>query len=462
MSARPARLLCVALAGSCLIGGMAFAKTSHHHAKKAATPSGPVLVWRGDVTTARGVMSDVADAWASGGHGHIDIQSFNTASGLDAIRSGGADLAGTARGSNGSAAEAGLVFTPVAWDGLVLITHPGNPVHGLTLQQVHDIYYGKVANWSQLGGPSLPIDVYAVASPGDGVEYSLRRLLFGRGNQPVAAPRLYVNTAKLEEAVALDPGALGASTLAGVSGNPKVRALSIDGTAPSAATVASGGYKLVTPIYLVTNPSSPHAAQAQAFLDFMATDPAKSALRRHAVLPYQDGAALSAQDSSRRAAILAEVGARAVHETAAPLPTAPAPVAAPGATYAAGAAAAPTSERTLEAKQALDAKRARDQLAAAEASKPSLKGVQGEATTVDAPASHGKDFAKVTSAAYVSAGKAHGSKAGAGKSYTVVKGDTLFSIARAHSVAVDDLRSWNHLKGDSVTPGQTLRLSGHR
>lgn len=456
MSVRPARLLCVALASSCLIGGMAFAKTTHHHSRKAATPSGPTLVWRGDVTTARGVMSDVAGAWAKEGHGHVDIQPFNTASGLDAIRSGSADLAGTARGSDGSATEAGLVFTPVAWDGLVLITHPGNPVHGLTLKQAHDIYYGKITNWSELGGPNLPIDVYAVASPGDGVEYSLRRLLFGRGNQPVAAPRLYVNTAKLEEAVALDPGALGASTLAGVSGNPKVHALSIDGTAPSAATIASGSYKLATPIYLVTNPNSPHAAQAQAFVDFMNTDAAKSALRQHAVLPYQDGAALAAQDSSRRAAILAEVGARAVHETTAPLPTTP--VAAPGATYAARAAAAPTSERTLEAKQALDAKREQDQLAAAaEASKPSLKGVQGEATTVDAAASHGKDFAKVTSAAYV-----HASKGGTGNSYTVVKGDTLSSIARAHAVAVADLRNWNHLKGDSVKLGQTLRLSARR
>jgi len=459
MSVRPVRLLCVALAGSCLIGGLAFAKTSHH-AKKAATPSGPVLVWRGDVTTARGVVSDVADAWAKGGHGHIDIQSFNTASGLDAIRNGSADVAGSARGSNGSAAEAGLVFTPVAWDGLVLITHPNNPVHGLTLQQAHDIYYGKITNWSQVGGPNLPIDVYAVASPGDGVEYSLRRLLFGRGNQPVAAPRLYVNTAKLEEAVTLDPGALGASTLAGVSRNSKVRALSIDGTAPTAASVANGSYKLVTPIYLVTSPTSAHAAQAQAFVDFMATDAAKSALRQHAILPYQDGSELAAQDSSRRAAILAEVGARAVHETTAPLPSTAAPIAAPGATYAARAAAAPTSERTLEAKQALEAKREQEKLAAA--SKPSLKGVQGEATTVDAAASHGKDFTRVTSAAYVVASKSKGSKAGAGATYKVGKGDTLFSIAREHSVEVADLRAWNHLKGDSVKPGQTLRLSAHQ
>lgn len=459
MSVRPARLLCVALVASCLIGGAALAKTSHHHAKKAAVASGPVLVWRGDVTTARGVVSDIADAWANSGHGRIDIQSFNTASGLDAVNNASADVAGSARGSNGSAAEAGLTFTPVAWDGVVLITHPDNPVSSLTLQQAHDIYYGKITNWSQLGGSNLPIDVYAVASPGDGVEYSLRRLLFGRGNQPVAAPRLYVNTAKLEEAVTLDPGALGASTLAGVSGNHKLKALTIDGAAPSAATVANGSYKLVTPIYLVTNPSSPHAAQAQAFVDFMNTDAAKSALRQHAILPYQDGTALAAQDSSRRAAILAEVGARAVHETAAPLPTTATPVAAPGATYAAGAAGAPTSERTLAAKQALDAKREQDKLAVeAAAAKPSLEGVRGEAITVDAATSHGKDFTKVTSAAYVVSSAAHGTR----KTYKVAPGDTLFSIARDHSVAVTDLRAWNHLKGDAMKPGQTLRLSAHR
>jgi phosphate transport system substrate-binding protein len=163
-------------------------------------------------------------------------------------------------------------------------------------------------------------------------------------------------------------------------------------------------------------------------------------------VPFAAGAALASADSSRRAQILAEVGAHA-----APEPTPSTPIAAPGATYASRAAAAPTSERTAEARRALEERRARAaELAAAKAS---LKGVSGEATTVDAAAARGPDFAKVTASATVKATAKHA------RTYKVAKGDTLFSIARSHAIDVADLRAWNHLKGDAVKPGQVLRLA---
>jgi phosphate transport system substrate-binding protein len=438
MPVRSVRLIVAALLGACLTS--------------IALAAGPGLVLRGDVATTRGMMEDVAKAWARGGHGKVDLQPFNTASGLDALRNGSADIAGSARPGNGSAAEAGLVFTPVAWDAMVMITHPSNPVSSLTLQQLHDIYYGKITNWNEVGGRNEPIDVYAVASPGDGVEFSLRKLLFGRGNQPVAAPRLYVNTAKLEEAVTLDPKALGATTLSRVASNGKVKMIRIDGVAPSAGTVASGSYKLYAPLYLVTNPSSPHAAEAKAFVDFATSDKAVAALRSHSTVPYAAGAALASAEASRRAQILAAVGARAVRE---PTPAAP-PVAAPGATYASRAANAPTSERTAEARRALEERRAK--AAEAAAATASLKGVQGEATTVDVAAARDPAFAKVTASATVKTTATRKTTTAQTRTYKVAKGDTLYSIARAHAVDVSDLRAWNHLKGNEVKTGQVLRV----
>ncbi|MFC5739944.1 substrate-binding domain-containing protein [Dyella tabacisoli] len=471
MSFRLARLLSVALIGTCVT--------------TVAIAAGPTLVWRGDVTTARGVVTDVAKAWEKSGKGKIELQSFNTASGLEAVASGTADLAGSARGSAGGA-ESNLEFTPVAWDALVVITYPSNPVNSLTLSQLHDIYYGKITNWKDVGGKDELINVYAVASPGDGVEHSLRRLLFGRGNQPVAAPRLYVNTAKLEEAVTLDPKSLGATTLAGVHNNRKVKILKIDDVAPSSGTIASGAYSLFTPLYLITNANSPKAAEIKAFVDFVSSDAAKSVLRSHQLIPYADGASLVAMDSSRRAKILAEVGARpsAGNET---------PLSAPGATLAARAAVAPTSALTQQAKQAVEARNAKKeepQLAGVTGSveantPPSLKGVHGEAMTVSNASAHGVDFAKVTSDVFVSYDKplknkpSHSPKestskpakdsgkvtattskpSAASKTYTVGSGETLYSIAKKHSVDVAQLRNWNHIKDNTVHQGQVLRVS---
>lgn len=406
MSLRVVRLLSVLLLGACLATPALSAprKTSHHatthktESSKAKAGAKAGLIWRGDVTTARAVMDGMAREWQRGGHGRIELQPFNTASGIDAVSMGSADIAGSARASDGSAEDNRLTFTPVAWDALVMITNPANPVHNLTLRQLHEIYLGRITNWSQVGGRSAPIDLYAVISPNDGVEYSLRNLLFGRGTQQISAPRLYLNTKALEEGIALNPNGLGLSTLADVRGNPKLRAIPIEGVAPTVANIADGSYPLYTPLYLVTNPNSPKAATVKGFIDFLATDKAKAVLRDHSVLPYQDGIALVAKEEARRNKVYAEATASKAKP----------PLAAPGASYAAASAIAPTSTRALEARRALDA----------------------------------RNEAKETG------------------NYTVADGDTLESIALDNHVSQAKLRRWNHLKKDeALKSGQVLRIS---
>ncbi|WP_329741521.1 substrate-binding domain-containing protein [Dyella sp. A6] len=479
MPVRPTRLLYVALLGAS-VATTAFAATQ-------------TLTWSGDIVTARGVVEGMASAWHRAGHGRLVGQSFNTAAGIDAVSNGSADIAGSVRGSDGSAEDRSLTFTPVAWDGLVVITGRGNPVSGITLKQLHDIYFRKITNWDQVGGPNARIQVYAVASPGDGVEYSLRSLVFGRGSQPVFSPRLYLSTTSLEQGVALDPHSLGVTTLSSALGNPHLKMLRIDGSTPTLGNVASGRYPLFTPIYLVTRPGDPHAAAVQSFVDFTQSARGKAVLREHHLLPYSEGTRLASLDGARRARILAETGG-------AYGPTRPArsPIAAPGATYSSLASSEPTSPQALAARRALAERQARRQAArtAAAASmaaaterrahereeakladvrssviaKPvppaptSLDHVHADAVTVADAGSRGHDFAHVRSYSYVSADRPHTEHRHVavtrrGPTYTVRAGETLYSIARRHSVDVAELRRWNHLGNNTVRPGQVLRLS---
>ena len=45
----------------------------------------------------------------------------------------------------------------IARDAIAVIVNPNNPVDELTLQQISDIYSGKIDNWSQVGGEDRPI-----------------------------------------------------------------------------------------------------------------------------------------------------------------------------------------------------------------------------------------------------------------------------------------------------------------
>ena len=187
----------------------------------------------------------------------------------------------------------------------------------------------------------------------------------------------------------------------------------------------------------MTNPTSPKAAQAQAFVDFLQSDAGKTALRQHGTLPYHDGASWW-RGCRRRSRILAEVGARVPHPT---------PLAAPGATYSSRVALAPTSQRTMDAKDALLKRRLADAQASATAAatppQPAGASVADEAGT--APGHRPQDNPTT----------------GAKAIYTVVKGDTLSSIAEKHSVQVSQLRKWNHLKSNQIQLGQTLRVSNN-
>ncbi|MEI7850086.1 MAG: phosphate ABC transporter substrate-binding protein, partial [Chloroflexota bacterium] len=45
----------------------------------------------------------------------------------------------------------------IARDAIAVIVNPGNPVNQLTLQQISDIYSGKISNWKEVGGEDRPI-----------------------------------------------------------------------------------------------------------------------------------------------------------------------------------------------------------------------------------------------------------------------------------------------------------------
>ncbi|MEO7064641.1 MAG: substrate-binding domain-containing protein [Dokdonella sp.] len=335
------------------------------------------LIWRGDQATGRAIMDDIAKQYAKEKKGKIVLQPFSTLSGLDAVASGSADIGGSARGKYARRAEeANLNFVPVALDAVVAITHPRNPVSGLTLKQLHDIYYGRITNWKDLGGEDKPINLYAIAAPLDGVEFSMRELIFNNGDQRVAAPRLYLNTAKLEEAIALDPAGLGLSTLASVHANKGVKMLSIEGVTPSTATVGNATYPLYITLYSASRVDSPKQAEIDRYLAFLSTPAAKDILRRHQLIPYSDAGDTIAKNAIRTSFISDRLGSDAASTVAIAAAPAPTPVSAPRASLAAKSRIAPTAESTEAARANLA--RAEDKKAAEAAAKKAALAARAE------------------------------------------------------------------------------------
>ena len=45
----------------------------------------------------------------------------------------------------------------IARDAIAVIVNPSNPISQLTMQQISDIYSGKISNWTEVGGEDRPI-----------------------------------------------------------------------------------------------------------------------------------------------------------------------------------------------------------------------------------------------------------------------------------------------------------------
>jgi len=351
-----ARALALVL-GLCLSLAVAAAEPTAKKDKPAAKPkaaavSMPTIIWRGDRATARAFVRELAKNFETTKQARIELQPFNTISGLDAVNDGSADMAGSARPPMPDRAEEKqLTFFPVAWDGLALITSPKNPVNDITLKQLYDIYLGRLTNWKELGGEDAPINLYAVASPLDGIEYSLRNLLYHHGDQAVSVPRLYVNVEKLEEGIALDPHALGVSTFSGVHANHGIKVLSVEGMSASPASVADGSYPLYMLLFVVSREDGKNYANVEKFVQYTNSDAAKAILRQHDLVPYADAPSLPGNEPVRTAFIDTHLGtapaASAVASTGAPGGT---PVSAPVATADFLIRTAPNAATTQEAK----------------------------------------------------------------------------------------------------------------
>jgi phosphate transport system substrate-binding protein len=327
-----------------------------HKGSRAGFEPKSRIVWRGDIVSARGFTADLVGAYRSERQGLLTVQPFSTISGIDAVIDGSADIAGSARAMHEKReSERGLVFQPVALDAIVPLTHPKNPLGSIRLADLRQIYLGRITNWKDLGGADAPINLYSIAAPLDGVEFSFRRLMYRHGDQRIAAPRLYLNTAKLEEAVALDPNSLGLTTLSGSFANKSVKMLSVEGISASTQSVADGSYPMFTTLYVVHREDAGNRAAIDDFVLFLNSPAALKVMRQHQLVPYSEAGDVYARDGARLAFIDSAIVSVTPADVAAMprAPEVPPPMSAPRASLESSISFAPGSGSVQKARENL-------------------------------------------------------------------------------------------------------------
>src|SRR4030042_3451289 len=87
----------------------------------------------------------------------VNVQGGGSRAGIQACKSGACQIGMSSRELKGD--ERDLTEIVVAQDGLAVIVHPSNPVRGVKLAEVKQIFSGDLTNWKPLGGAGRRITV---------------------------------------------------------------------------------------------------------------------------------------------------------------------------------------------------------------------------------------------------------------------------------------------------------------
>ncbi|MGD8787423.1 MAG: phosphate ABC transporter substrate-binding protein [Phycisphaerales bacterium] len=137
----------------------------------------------------------------------------------------------------------------VAMDGVCIVVHPSNPVGALSTAQVRNIYQGKTTNWSQLGGPDIPIVVISRDTASGTYDtfhnFVMKKQKMGSGVEYVSTnPQAFARVKNTRGAI----GYVGFGFV-----QPGVKALTLDGVKPTRQTILSGKYPVSRPLFMFTN-----------------------------------------------------------------------------------------------------------------------------------------------------------------------------------------------------------------
>lgn len=206
----------------------------------------------------------------------ISLSGGGTGNGIKALIDGTADIANASRAIRQGEAERarGKGVNPVrfvvALDCIVPIVHPGNPVRSLTLDQLKKIYTGEIVNWKEVGGEDAPIAAVGRDSS-SGTYGTWQEMVVERGDAQGRKSRVAARTQVVASSGAMVGTVAGNRFAIGYDGigyvDDTIRALSVEGVAPSAENAKAGRYPLSRELYMYT--AGEPAGDAKSFIDYM-------------------------------------------------------------------------------------------------------------------------------------------------------------------------------------------------
>lgn len=198
----------------------------------------------------------------------VNYSGTGSGTGIQSAIDGTCDLGLSSRALKDEEKTNGAVENIVALDGVAVVINPANGVEDLSVEQIAQIFTGEITNWSELGGTDGEIAVFG-REAGSGTRGAFEEIV---GVDNCKYTNEYSSTGDVIGNVASNPNAIGYASLSAV--DDTVKAVKVNGVAPSEDTVKDGTYEIQRPFVMVTKDGAELSEAAQAFLEFAMSEDA--------------------------------------------------------------------------------------------------------------------------------------------------------------------------------------------
>jgi phosphate transport system substrate-binding protein len=283
-STHPSRLLFRALAmGVIVLLALGCSPASTAVAPTAVPTSRPnINATLSGTNIAVSIISAIQPAFEAAQTGyHLDVTARSGAGSssgptIQGVADGKLDIAAISRPLSDEERTLKLEIAEFGQTATAIFTHPGVGVEKLTSDQVRAIFAGKVTDWSEVGGPKLPIVVF-VRTEENGATTVMRKALLGK-IEFAKHSQLVDKSDQLQVAVEGTPGGIGYSGWSGllVQGTT-VHPIALDGVGPT-----DPGYPIIQPLVLCYRPENKE--RVQPLIDWLRSEPGQAALHKIGVI----------------------------------------------------------------------------------------------------------------------------------------------------------------------------------
>jgi phosphate transport system substrate-binding protein len=171
------------------------------------------------------------------------------------------------------------VETVVAIDAIVPIVNPKNKVKNLTVDQLSEIYQGKITNWKEVGGDDLEIVVISRDSSSGTFEAWGELVLKGAKVSPRA--QLQASNGAIVQTVSKNKYAIGYIGLGYL--DKTVKGLTVNGVKASEKTALSKEYPVSRFLYMYTNGEP--KGETEKYIKFVLSPAGQALVKKEGFVP---------------------------------------------------------------------------------------------------------------------------------------------------------------------------------